>query len=55
MRALLDALEAAVKAGVPITDDESMVGLKLTVRRVQRLQPGATTSPWTYVAKLEKA
>lgn len=54
MRALLDALEAAVKAGVPITDDESMVGLKLTVKRVQRLQPGVSTSPWTYVAKLEK-
>lgn len=54
MRALLDAIEIAVKSGIKITDEESMVGLYLTVKRVQRVQPGVGTSPWTFVARLEK-
>jgi hypothetical protein len=54
MRAMLDAIEAAVKGGLRITCDEDMEDLFLTVRRVQREQPNVPTSSWTYLAKLEK-
>lgn len=52
MRALLDAIEEAA-GRLKIVDDESLVGKTLTVKRVQRLQPGVQTSPWTFVAKLD--
>jgi hypothetical protein len=57
MRAVLDAIEAfnADNPGRKITDEESMVGLRLTARRVDRVQPGVSTSPWLYVAKLALA
>lgn len=55
MRAVLDALEAAAKAGLKLTSEDEMVGLKLTARRVERIQPGVSTSPWTYIAKIERA
>jgi hypothetical protein len=57
MRAVLDAIEAFNNAGSAkkITDEESMVGLRLTARRVERIQPGVSTSPWLYIAKLEVA
>jgi hypothetical protein len=56
MRAVLDAIEAFNAAGTAkITDEESMVGLRLTVRRVDRIQPGVSTSPWLYVARITKA
>lgn len=58
MRAVLDAIEAynanPASAG-KITDEESMVGLRLTARRVQRIQPDVSTSPWLYVARLTPA
>jgi hypothetical protein len=54
MRAVLDALEAAGREGLKITDEESMIGLKLDVIRVDRIQPGVSTSPWLYVARLYK-
>ena len=58
MRAVLDAIEAynanPASAG-KITDEESMVGLRLTARRVERVQPGVSTSPWLYVARITPA
>lgn len=58
MRALLDAIDAfnedPANAGKKITDEESMVNLRLTARRVERVQPGVSTSPWLYVAKLSR-
>jgi hypothetical protein len=54
MRAVLDALEAAGREGLKITSEEDMVGLKLDAIRVDRIQPGVSTSPWLYVARLYK-
>jgi len=56
VRAVLDAIEAYnTTATKKITDEESMVGLRLTARRVERIQPGVSTSPWLYVARLTPA
>jgi hypothetical protein len=59
MRAVLDAIDAfnadPGNAGRKITDEESMKDLRLTVRRVERIQPGVSTSPWLYVAKLSRS
>lgn len=54
MRAVLDALEAAGREGLKITSEEDMIGLKLDAIRVDRIQPGVSTSPWLYVARLYK-
>jgi hypothetical protein len=51
-RALLDALQLAGQVGVSITSDEDMVGKTIEVHRVQRLEPGVTTSSWTWQARI---
>lgn len=51
-RALLDALQLAVQAGVRITSDADMIGKTIEVHRVQRLEPGVTTSSWTWQARI---
>lgn len=51
-RAVLDALELAVNAGMVITKDEDLIGKFIEVHRVQREQPNVTTSPWFWQARI---
>jgi hypothetical protein len=53
-RALLDALQLANAGGVSITKDEDLIDLTLSVRRVEREQPGVTTSSWKWQARITR-
>lgn len=52
--AILDALKLAAQAGVGITSDQDMIGKFLTVRRIEREQPGVQTSPWKWQARITR-
>ncbi len=49
--AVLDALRLAAASGVRITSDADMVDKTIEAHRVQRLQPGVTTSSWLWQAR----
>lgn len=51
-RAVLDALELAVKDGMSITKDDDLIGKFIEVHRVQREQPLVATSPWFWQARI---
>lgn len=53
MRAMLDAIAASARE-LGITKNEDLEGKYLTVRRIDRVQPGISTSPWTYIARITK-
>lgn len=53
-RAVLDALELAVKDGISITKDDDLIDLFIEVHRVRREQPGVSTSPWFWQARITK-
>lgn len=55
MKAFKDAISAAVAAGIPITGDADLVGLRfLAMRTGQTPNPGGNPS-WLYAIKLERA
>lgn len=51
-RAVLDALELAVKGGMSITCDDDLKGKFIEVHRVRRDQPNVSTSPWFWQARI---
>lgn len=51
-RAMVDAIQLAVQGGIRITGDNDLVGKTIEVHRVQRLEPGVTTSSWTWQARI---
>lgn len=53
-RAMLDAIILAGAAGISITKDEDLKDLTLSVRRVERVQPGVSTSPWKWQARITR-
>lgn len=52
--AIMDALKLAAQSGVGITSDQDMIGKSLTVRRIEREQPGVQTSPWKWQARITR-
>lgn len=51
-RAVLDALQLAAESGLRITNDEQMIGKVIEVHRVEREQPGVSTSSWFWQARI---
>lgn len=52
--AIMDALKLAAQSGVSITSDQDMIGKFISVRRVEREQPGVQTSPWKWQARITR-
>jgi hypothetical protein len=53
--ALLDAIKLANAAGIAITGDQAFINLDVAVRRVEREQPGVTTSSWKWQARITRS